>query len=167
MLPPGKLKTAQNVSMRSPILIKDHDENILQRIIIILFYFNSQPAVPLCQSLIYYFGIRPSLFCGGGRERDWSESMALSSTAIIWSLVKYLWILGFAVWSVPDLLLFTSSKNNIKKHFPTIGLKTKERQIKKMWLPWPSWKCQIPPLTYRYCIFFWNRGSCHSSAAEP
>lgn len=64
----------------------------------------------------------------GGSQRDGSEHMALSSAARICSLVKYLLIFTFAFCSVPHhLLLFTRPQNNIKRLFPTVALKTRNR----------------------------------------
>lgn len=146
ILLPEKLKTAQNISVRSPILIKHHDKSVLLRHNG-LFFFNALPCAPLCQSLPFFVG---------RRERDSSECIALSSASKFCKLVKYILILAFAVWSVTDnLLLFTCSKNNIKRHFPTIGLKTKERQIQNV-IALVTVKVSNPPTHFKLLYSFLN-----------
>lgn len=103
-------------------------------------------------------------FWVGGRERDGSECMALSSAAKIWSLIKYLLILAFA-FGVFCITYYCSLVPKTTSLFPIIGLKTKERLI-KMQLLWSSWKCHI--LNSRGVIVsFLKWGRHHSSAAEP
>lgn len=129
ILLPEKLKTAESISVRSPILIKHHDKNVLLRhngFFFLTPYLCSTLSISTHQNILFLWV--------GRRGRDSDECLALlRSASKFCNPVKYILILAFAVWSVPDnLLLFTCSKNNIKRHFPTIGLKTEERQIQNV-----------------------------------
>lgn len=156
MLPPWDcLKTAQSVSMRTPVLIKYQDETILLGYKGLGFFLNTLPSVLSMSLLLIWYN--NCSFWVGGRERYGGQCMALSSAVKICSLVKYLIILAFAFWSVPHHLLCSLVPQ--ASLFP----KKLKREIQNVI---SSWKWHIPS-SGGTIVSFLKPGRYHSSAAEP